>query len=151
MKAVGGFRRTRYRGVARTGLAGYLVATAYNLVRMANLTAALGVSGPLGPPAHRFRSPWGRTDGVPNLFFSSLLEVQTKRGCWEACPVLPGTLAGPVDVGLCSPVGIGSAVRDGRLRMLGAACKSPAQWGPDTGHHGPKQRASPLRWQPTDG
>lgn len=80
-----------------------------------------------------------------------LLEVQTKRGCWEACSVLPGTLAGPVDVGLCSPFGIGSAVRDGRLRMLGAACKSPAQWGPDTGHHGPKQRASPLRWQPTDG
>ncbi|MCY4522064.1 MAG: transposase, partial [Caldilineaceae bacterium] len=37
MKTVGGLRRTRYRGVARTGLAGYLVATAYNLVRMANL------------------------------------------------------------------------------------------------------------------
>ena len=37
MKTVGGFRRTRYRGVERTGLAGYLVATAYNLVRMANL------------------------------------------------------------------------------------------------------------------
>ena len=27
MKTVGGLRRTRYRGVARTGLAGYLVAT----------------------------------------------------------------------------------------------------------------------------
>ena len=37
MKTVGGFRRTRYRGVERTGLAGYLVATAYNLVRMAKL------------------------------------------------------------------------------------------------------------------
>ncbi len=37
MKAVGGFRRTRYLGVARTRLAGYLVATAYNLVRMARL------------------------------------------------------------------------------------------------------------------
>ena len=37
MKTVGGFRRSRYRGVERTGLAGYLVATAYNLVRMANL------------------------------------------------------------------------------------------------------------------
>jgi transposase len=37
MKTVGGFRRTRYRGVDRTGLAGYLVATAYNLVRMAKL------------------------------------------------------------------------------------------------------------------
>ena len=34
MKTVGGFRRTRYRGLDRTGLAGYLVATAYNLVRM---------------------------------------------------------------------------------------------------------------------
>ena len=40
IKTVVGLRRTRYRGVARTGLAGYLVATAYNLVRMANLTAA---------------------------------------------------------------------------------------------------------------
>ena len=37
MKTVGGFRRTRYRGVARTGLAGYLVATAYDLVRLAKL------------------------------------------------------------------------------------------------------------------
>ena len=37
MKTVGGLRRTRYRGVDRTGLVGYLVATAYNLVRMANL------------------------------------------------------------------------------------------------------------------
>jgi transposase len=37
MKTVGGFRRTRYRGVERTGLAGYLVGTAYNLVRLARL------------------------------------------------------------------------------------------------------------------
>ena len=37
MKTVGEFRRTRYRGVERTRLAGYFVATAYNLVRMANL------------------------------------------------------------------------------------------------------------------
>ena len=37
MKTVGGLRRTRYRGLARTGLAGYLVATAYNLIRLANL------------------------------------------------------------------------------------------------------------------
>ena len=39
MKTVGGFQRTRYRGLDRTGLAGYLVGTAYNLVRMARLTA----------------------------------------------------------------------------------------------------------------
>ena len=37
MKTVGGLRCTRDRGLERTGLAGYLVATAYNLVRMANL------------------------------------------------------------------------------------------------------------------
>ena len=36
-KTIGGFRRTRYRGLERTGLAGYLVATAYNLVRLAHL------------------------------------------------------------------------------------------------------------------
>ncbi len=39
MKTVGGFRRTRYRGVERTGLCGYLVGTAYNLVRMSRLVA----------------------------------------------------------------------------------------------------------------
>ena len=37
MKTVGGFRRTRYRGHASTQLAGYLAATAYNLVRLARL------------------------------------------------------------------------------------------------------------------
>ncbi len=37
MKTVGGFRRTLYKGLERTGLAGYLVATAYNLARMAKL------------------------------------------------------------------------------------------------------------------
>ena len=42
MKTVGGFRRTRYRGLDRTGLAGYLVATAYNLVRLSRLTRAAG-------------------------------------------------------------------------------------------------------------
>jgi IS5 family transposase len=40
MKTVGGFRRTRYRGLERTQLAGYLVATAYNLVRMTRLAAS---------------------------------------------------------------------------------------------------------------
>ncbi len=39
MKTVGGFRRTRYRGLARTQFAGYLVGAAYNLVRMARLAA----------------------------------------------------------------------------------------------------------------
>jgi transposase len=37
MKTIGGFRRTRFRGLARTELAGYLVAAAYNLVRIARL------------------------------------------------------------------------------------------------------------------
>jgi IS5 family transposase len=37
MKTVGGLRRTRYRGLERTQLAAYLVAAAYNLVRMARL------------------------------------------------------------------------------------------------------------------
>jgi hypothetical protein len=37
MKTVGGFRRTRYRGLELTQLAGYLVAAAYKLVRVAPL------------------------------------------------------------------------------------------------------------------
>jgi len=40
MKTIGGFRRTRFCGLARTQLAGYLVATAYNLVRMVRLVAS---------------------------------------------------------------------------------------------------------------
>jgi transposase len=40
MKAVGGFRRTRFRGIERTQLAGYFVGAAYNLLRMARLLAA---------------------------------------------------------------------------------------------------------------
>jgi transposase len=39
MKTVGGFRRSRYRGLDKTGLAGYIVATAYNLVRMSKLAS----------------------------------------------------------------------------------------------------------------
>ena len=39
MKTVGGFRRTRYRGVERTGLWGYFVGAAYNLVRLGRMLA----------------------------------------------------------------------------------------------------------------
>jgi hypothetical protein len=41
MKTVGGFRRTRFRGLERTSHAGYLVATAYNLVRLSRLERVL--------------------------------------------------------------------------------------------------------------
>ena len=41
MKTVGGFRRSRYVGLERTGLCGELVATAYNLVRMSRLIPEL--------------------------------------------------------------------------------------------------------------
>src|SRR5579871_2258919 len=40
MKTIGGFRRTRYLGLDKTQLAGHLVATAYNLVRMVRLVAS---------------------------------------------------------------------------------------------------------------
>jgi IS5 family transposase len=40
IKAIGGFRRTRFRGLERTQLAGYFVGAAYNLLRMARLLAA---------------------------------------------------------------------------------------------------------------
>jgi len=36
-KSVGGLRKTRYRGLARVTLHAQLVATAYNLLRIANL------------------------------------------------------------------------------------------------------------------
>lgn len=37
MKVIGGFRRTRYKGVRRTHLAGWFVGAAYNLLRLAKL------------------------------------------------------------------------------------------------------------------
>jgi transposase len=40
MKTIGGFRRTRHRGRARTQLAAHIVAAAYNLIRIARLQAA---------------------------------------------------------------------------------------------------------------
>jgi transposase len=40
LKTIGGFRKTRYRGQARTGLWGYIAAAAYNLVRMSKLLQA---------------------------------------------------------------------------------------------------------------
>ena len=40
LKSVGGFRRTRYVGLDKTQMAAYLVASAYNLVRMVRLVAA---------------------------------------------------------------------------------------------------------------
>ncbi len=40
MKAVGGFRRTRFRCLVRTQLAGTFVGPAYNLLRIARLVAA---------------------------------------------------------------------------------------------------------------
>lgn len=43
MKTIGGFRRTRFRGLDRTGLAGSLVGTAYNLVRLAKLLTRAAV------------------------------------------------------------------------------------------------------------
>jgi transposase len=40
MKTVGGFRKTRFKGLARTQLASQMVASAYNLLRIANLVPA---------------------------------------------------------------------------------------------------------------
>ena len=50
---MGGFRRSRYREVERTGLSAYLVATAYNLVRMGS-PSVLFPYGRLHHPMGRF-------------------------------------------------------------------------------------------------
>jgi transposase len=44
MKTVGGFRRTRYRGIDRTQSWAYFVASAYNLLRMGRLAAQQAVA-----------------------------------------------------------------------------------------------------------
>jgi IS5 family transposase len=40
MKTIGGVRRTRYRGCERVQMHAYLVAAAYNLIRIAKLSPA---------------------------------------------------------------------------------------------------------------
>jgi transposase len=42
MKSIGGLRRTRFVGIAKTQLAAYLVGAAYNLMRLARLAPATG-------------------------------------------------------------------------------------------------------------
>jgi IS5 family transposase len=42
MKAYGGLRRTRFRGLARVQLHAYLVAAAYNLLRISRLRPVPG-------------------------------------------------------------------------------------------------------------
>jgi hypothetical protein len=65
-KTVASFRKTRFKGQARTQLAAHLVAAAYNLLRIAKLTAAQ----PWSPP-HPALSPGGGegkiTKGRPPL------------------------------------------------------------------------------------
>ena len=39
LKTVGGFRKTRYRGLEKVDFVGYLVGAAYNLVRLARMVA----------------------------------------------------------------------------------------------------------------
>ena len=40
MKVIGGFRKTRFRGLERSQLAAYFIGAAYNLLRVARLLAA---------------------------------------------------------------------------------------------------------------
>ena len=42
MKTVGGLRKTRFVGLAKTQFAAYLVGAAYNLLRMSRMQAATG-------------------------------------------------------------------------------------------------------------
>jgi IS5 family transposase len=44
IKTIGGFRRTRFIGLERTQLAGYFVAAAYNLVRIARLMRSVAAA-----------------------------------------------------------------------------------------------------------
>jgi IS5 family transposase len=61
IKAVGGLRRTRYRGHAPVRMHAYLVAAAYNLVRIANLSQA-----PARKPSRQTCTPpASRSDQAP--------------------------------------------------------------------------------------
>jgi hypothetical protein len=42
MKTVGGLKRSRFVGIAKTQLAAYMVGAAYNLLRMARMQPATG-------------------------------------------------------------------------------------------------------------
>ena len=75
MKTVGGFRRTRYKGLDRTGLAGYLVATAYNLVRMAKLLELAKEA----PEAQAMTRQWATHARCPRRAGSGSVKGQKSR------------------------------------------------------------------------
>lgn len=86
MKTAGGFRRTRYRGLDGTGLAGYLVATACNLARMAKLLLIQQGRPPSWECASSTQSGAGAHDAVDSRYLAR-----------DRCPCLavsPGRLWG---------------------------------------------------------
>ena len=64
MKTIGGFRRTRFIGLERTQLAGYFVAAAYNLVRIARLMQTVAAGHTHTRPAY---PPFTQVGGRPTL------------------------------------------------------------------------------------
>ena len=115
-------------GLARTGLAGYLVATAHNLVHMVNLISGLGTAP--GPPDPAEGST--RPKGVPpGLRGPRILRVGPRRGLqgpsdhlhtdsahhrcgrWHPKPVLPQPV-GLTDAGHHEPVPSDWETRDDR-------------------------------------
>ena len=73
MKTVGGLRRARFRGLDRTALAGYLVGTAYNLVRLLMLEAARQHEVP--PTRLSFKGTISTLRAVAHLFATPAREA----------------------------------------------------------------------------
>jgi hypothetical protein len=87
-KTVACFRKTNFRGLARTQLAPHLVAAAYNLLRISKLMPAWSAPPlPTSPPAARGergktrRDPRRRRQGG---FFNSLLAARGPGGAQRA-------------------------------------------------------------------
>ena len=91
MKIVGGFRRSRYVGLERTGLCGEMVATAYNLVRMSRLIAEQEAEVPVSVSV-----PWSRC------------APQTPAGALRERPEIMTSLK---IAGMKDPTGLQSALR----------------------------------------
>ena len=68
MKTVGGFRKTRYRGAARTGLWAYVTGAAYNLVRLKEAAARIAAQPDNPHPSPRPSPPRRRGRQMAGLF-----------------------------------------------------------------------------------
>ena len=123
MKTVGGLRRTRDRGVERTGLAGYLVATAYSLSAWPTYHPNRRPS-PCRPgdPPRTSRAPKGLPPGQINSVVRVYRPQQDIPGALNTVPAPQDCGRHPPKPILQQPVRVRSGQRTTQLRRIHVCC-----------------------------